>query len=80
MDSGKYTPTPTPFKRSDTQQLFKAKNVTILPRVAGVINTCKAKQMEYRVVFEGEPETVENSHRMTIVVAADGNLVRQYYG
>ncbi len=68
------------LKRSNTQQLFKSKNVTIMPKVANVINTCKAKQTEYRILFPGEPENIENVHRMTIVVAEDGNLVKQYYG
>ena len=86
-------PNPTPFRRSDTQQLFKSKHVTLLPNVAGLINTCKAKQMEYRILFEGEPgadadgdgdgqlpESERKSNRLTIVVANDGNLVRKYVG
>lgn len=75
-----HQPTPTPFQRSNTQQLFKAKNVTILPRVANLINTCKAKQMDYRILFPGDEPTVENTQRMSIVVDDGGNLLRQYYG
>jgi hypothetical protein len=67
-------------KSTSTQQLFKSKNVTIMPKVAMAINTCKAKQIEYRVLFSGEKEDVVNPNRMTIVVSDDGNLVKQYYG
>lgn len=67
-------------KSTSTQQLFKSKNVTIMPKVAMAINTCKAKQIEYRVLFSGEQEDVVNPNRMTIVVSDDGNLVKQYYG
>lgn len=68
------------LKRSNTQQLFKSKNVTIMPKVAMAINTCKAKQIEYRILFPGDEEDVKNTNRMTLVVAEDGNLVKQYYG
>lgn len=67
-------------KSTSTQQLFKSKQVTIMPKVAMAINTCKAKQIEYRVLFPGEPEDVVNPNRMTIVVSEDGNLVKQFYG
>ena len=68
-------------KQNQSQNMMKAKNVTILPQVANLINTCKARQMEYRVIFHGEDEeTKENNLRMTIVVDKDGKLVKQYYG
>jgi len=67
-------------KSTSTQQLFKSKHITIMPKVAMAINTCKAKQIEYRVLFPGETEDVVNPNRMTIVVSDDGNLIKQYYG
>jgi hypothetical protein len=70
----------SPLKRSSTQQLFRSKNVTIMPKVAMAINTCKAKQIEYRILFPEDEEDIKNLNRMTIVVSEDGNLVKQYYG
>jgi hypothetical protein len=58
----------------------KVSNLHLSPNVSLLVNQCKAKAMEYRIIKKGEPETKENYKRMTIVVDTDGNLVKKYWG
>ena len=60
---------------------FKARNVTIIPKVALLMNQCKAKRIDCRIVVRGEQEEDKKDfRRMTIVIEKNGTFLKQYYG
>ncbi len=59
---------------------IKAKNMTIQPKIASLVNQCKAKRVKYRFLELGQEETREDNSRMTIVVNDEGYYVRHYFG
>ena len=60
---------------------LKAKDMTISPKIAKLVNQCKAKRMKYRFVERGvDEETHEDFKRMTIVVDHNGGYLSHYFG
>lgn len=57
-----------------------SKHVTILPKVANMMNSCRSKQIECRVIMDSDKQTIEDVKRMTIVVKENGDFVSQYWG
>ena len=56
-------------------------NFTILPKVAMLINQCKSKCQDYRILVKGQDEeNVQDTKRITIVITPSGNLVKTYNG
>lgn len=63
------------------RRTFGKYNGTILPSVANLINRCKSENKEYRILLNTEEITLDvNNNRMTIVVDAQGCLLRSYWG
>ena len=60
---------------------LKAKDMTISPKIAKLVNQCKAKRMKYRFVVRGvDEETQDDFKRLTIVVDQDGAYLKHYFG
>jgi len=69
-------------KKDNPINFLKANNITMTPQVSNMINSAKAKQLDFRVLIEGDKEIdkIVDVKRMTIVVDKNGNLLKHYYG
>lgn len=69
-------------KKDNPINILKTNNITITPQISNLLNTCKAKQLDYRILIEGDKDIdkVVDVKRMTIVVDKSGNLLKHYYG
>jgi hypothetical protein len=54
---------------------------TIMPSVSKLINKCKSENKEFRILLNTEEITLDiNNNRMTIIVDAQGCLLRSFWG
>jgi riboflavin synthase alpha subunit len=67
------------FRRPE-QKMMQTKNVNFTPKVSLLLNQCRAKRMEYRIISKDDERTKEDYKRMTIVINDEGDLVAKYYG
>lgn len=76
----------TPDKLSEhisvppTKLSVNVHHITIFPKVAMLINQCKAKRQDFRIILDTDPQTKEDYKRMTIVVNKDGTYIKNFYG
>lgn len=53
---------------------------TLSPELSKLINTCRGKGTDFRILMKDETHDVKIPTRMTIVVNSNGAVLRQYWG
>lgn len=53
---------------------------TLSPELSKLINTCRGKGTDFRILMNDETQDVKIPTRMTIVVNSNGAVLRQYWG
>ncbi len=58
----------------------KSDAYTLSPELSKLINTCRGKGTDFRVLLETEEQDKKIHTRLTIVVKKNGTVVKQYWG